>query len=112
MHHSCECATRYVKLGGMTRPHTPTYEMLCLSGRTRAQDCCSSLEGPHKSGKRTFLALETRGHFETLCWGPASNAHIPELGHQKLMFLVASMSFLTVVHIDRVEFFSLFRLNF
>ena len=39
MHHGCECATRHVKLCGMTRLHAPIHEMLCLAGRTRAQDC-------------------------------------------------------------------------
>ena len=48
-----------------------------------AQDCCILLEGPHTPSKRTFLALKVRGHIETMCWGPASNAHVPGLGHQR-----------------------------
>ena len=48
------------------------------------------LEGPHTSGKRTFLDLKIRGRIETMCWGPASSARIPELGHQRCVPLGVS----------------------
>ena len=48
-----------------------------------ALDCCCPLNVPHTSGKRKFLALKIRGHIETMCWGPASNARIPALGLQR-----------------------------
>ena len=54
-----------------------------LFGRTRVQVCCFPLEGPPKSGKRTFIALDIRVHIETLCCCRTCFSCIPGLGLQR-----------------------------
>ena len=63
------------------------------------------LEGPQKSGKRTFLGVKIRGHIETLCCGFAGNTRIPELGHQRCIPLVVSM--MTLALLDFCSFLTL-----
>ena len=70
-----------------------------LLGRTHVVRTVAFLSRVHVSQtSEHFLAQEFRGHVETKRRGPASNVHIPELGHQRCVPLgVSTMTFVLLV---------------